>query len=395
MKKSINLFIAFIGVYTISAQCPEPQEGEPKSSDVTTAYNAGLKVGGEENMMEAASFIDRAVKHEKNGAKSKTWRYRANIYIKMANLTPDACPDALVIAKESHLKAKELDPRGTYKKEFEDGIQNIATIAYNNGLTGYQSENFEKAARNFDMAATTKKDAGIMDSLFMFASFNAGLSYESLGNVDKAVENYERCISSGYEAKQCHYRIIAALSTADRLDESLEWIQKGKAAYPDEPEFLIQETNYHLKSKDYEKAESNLAKAIEKDPNNAMLQFVLGTAMDQLGKSDGAVEAYKKAIQIDPEYADAYYNLGASYNNKAAELTETIGDLDFRKDQAEIAKLEKEADEALKNAMPYLEKALEFEPDKVAIMKTLKSIYFQFEDMDKYNDMKARIESAQ
>ena len=133
--------------------------------------------------------------------------------------------------------------------------------------------------------------------------------------------------------------------------------------------------------------------AIENDPENSMLHFVLGTAMDQLGKRDGAVDAYKKAIELNPDYLDAYHNLGASYVNAAFNINERINELDFRSDKAEIASLEAEADKAIEDAVPYLEKALELEPSNVQVMNSLKTIYFSTEEMDKYNAMKEKIDA--
>jgi Flp pilus assembly protein TadD len=44
-----------------------------------------------------------------------------------------------------------------------------------------------------------------------------------------------------------------------------------------------------------------------------------GAALDDLNKSDEAIQAYNKAIEIDPNYSDAWYNSAFSYsliNNK-------------------------------------------------------------------------------
>ncbi len=395
MKKSINLFLAVIGAYTLSAQCPEAMEGAPKASDVTTAYTkcSMAPSSGENQPIEAAKYIERAIKHEKSMTKAKTWVYRGDIYVIMAEMEPNPCPEALIRAKESYLKAKELDTKNFKSDEIARGIKMISNTAYNAGLEGYNSKDYKKASMNFDLAASTLMKAGSTDSLVMFSLFNAALSYESLENTEKAVSLYEKCAELGYESKQCYYRIIGTLQAAEDLEGSLNYIKKGKELFPEESEFLIQETNYYLKAKEFEKAEENLKQAIDTDPNNAMLHFVLGTAMDQLDKSDGAISAYKKAIEIDPNYLDAYHNLGASYVNASVALKSEINDLDFRKDGAKIDQLEKDSDSALMSALPYLEKALELEPGNVQVMNSLKSIYFAFEKMDKYNEMKAKIES--
>jgi len=36
----------------------------------------------------------------------------------------------------------------------------------------------------------------------------------------------------------------------------------------------------------------------------------MGNALKGQGKLDEAIEAYKKALSIKPDYAEAYYNMG-------------------------------------------------------------------------------------
>ena len=42
----------------------------------------------------------------------------------------------------------------------------------------------------------------------------------------------------------------------------------------------------------------------------------MGNALQDLDKIDGALEAYKKAISIKPDYAEAYYNTGNALTDK-------------------------------------------------------------------------------
>ena len=45
-------------------------------------------------------------------------------------------------------------------------------------------------------------------------------------------------------------------------------------------------------------------------PNSCMLWNLLGISAAQIGKLDKAIDAFKKAISIKPDYADAYNNMG-------------------------------------------------------------------------------------
>ncbi len=72
-------------------------------------------------------------------------------------------------------------------------------------------------------------------------------------------------------------------------------------------------------------AEQAYRKAIEADPEHAAAWSNLGNVLDDLGRKDEARQAYREAIGADPEFANAWSNLGV--------LLDELG----RKDEAEQA----------------------------------------------------------
>ena len=50
--------------------------------------------------------------------------------------------------------------------------------------------------------------------------------------------------------------------------------------------------------------------AIEQDPTNVTYYFAQGTLYERFGDEENAVKSYKKTMEIDPTFFNAYYNLG-------------------------------------------------------------------------------------
>ena len=118
------------------------------------------------------------------------------------------------------------------------------------------------------------------------------------------------------------------------------------------------------------------------------LRFVLGNTYEKEGNPEGAIEAYSKAIELDPQYFDAFYNLGALHFNNGVERNTECNEIppkDFKK--YEVCK--KEADAHFANALPFFESAKEINVEDISTLQSLKQIYARMNKMDKYNEVKA------
>jgi tetratricopeptide (TPR) repeat protein len=107
-----------------------------------------------------------------------------------------------------------------------------------------------------------------------------------------------------------------------------------------------------------------------------------------------AINAYEKALEINPDYFKAVYNLGAIYTNRARDLEIIAGNIPFDQ-QEKYDSVKKLASENLEKARPYLEKALEIEPDDLDVMRVLKEIYARTNDKEKLSEINKRIAETQ
>lgn len=341
---------------------------------VVSAYNAN-KSG---DYKAAAGYIEEAITIEKAAIKDKTWRYRGEIYLNIANDSALVVefPNALWVAKESYTKAKELDTKGNYEREIITGLGLVQTTAGNQGITDFTTENYTTAAAKFDLSAEV---AGMFDVIDTMAVFNAALCYEKSGDVDLACARYKTCGGFGYQVPNVYLFVANLLRQDGRVEEALTELQAARELFPREQSLIIEELNIYLESKDYERAENNLKLAAEGDPTNEILWFSLGSVYDNLGKSDLAAEAYLKALELDGSYFDANYNLGAMYFNEAVQGINAANDMwkprMTKAESAEQKALEDAAKEKFIEARPFLEAAHEVNPEDIDTIRSLRDIY--------------------
>jgi hypothetical protein len=90
-------------------------------------------------------------------------------------------------------------------------------------------------------------------------------------------------------------------------------LNKWEAERADEAERLYANGLSFLLKEDYKKALPSFMEVVKKNPRFANAYFQIGYCNAQLGRYGEALEAYKKAIGIDPDFVLAHFFLGLIY----------------------------------------------------------------------------------
>ena len=122
---------------------------------------------------------------------------------------------------------------------------------------------------------------------------------------------------SDYQVPNVFLFVSTLYRNTGKDEAALKILQDARVDYPREQSLIIEELNIYLTNKDFERAKTNLELAAEQDPTNEILWFSLGSVLDNIGMTEDAIVAYKKAIDVNSDYFDANYNLGALYFNQA------------------------------------------------------------------------------
>ena len=65
-----------------------------------------------------------------------------------------------------------------------------------------------------------------------------------------------------------------------------------------------------------QQALSDSSQMLERFPNSVVLYNIAGASNAGLMLFDAAIDSYKEALKIKPDYADAYYNMGIALKDK-------------------------------------------------------------------------------
>lgn len=358
--------------------------------DVVSAYNANQ----DGDYLKAAEFIDQAILDDKANVKEKTWRYRGDIYL---NIGGDSSlfairPDALKVAMDSYLKAAEFDEKGKYSKERSERMDRVALVTQIYGGNAYNEGDYPTAAGLFLDAAAFGRVLNRTDSAMYF---NSALCYDLAQMYDEAVEQYLVCGMIGYQVPDVYTRAAQAQKAKGDTAAALVILQEARLDYPREQQLIIDELNIYLMAGEFERAKENLTLAAEQDSTNEIIWFSLGSVYDNLGMTDEAVEAYGKSLDIQPNYFDANFNLGALYFNQAVKMVNDANDMWKPRMSKSEATKQKELEDGGKamfsTALPYLEKALLENPFDSATIRSLRDIYARTGNDEAFLSMRNRL----
>lgn len=389
-------------------------------SKIVSAYNY-LDYG---ELDKAKSAIDVGIKDAKASILPRSWYYRGLIYQALhESKNPEFSAldsKALNVAYGSYLKCIELDEKGKHTNDIKKKLEVCARLLAYNGAKQFNESNFDDALQSFENAIEiyARPEFAQIDTMSIY---NAGITADRLGKNKEAIDYYNRLIDLNYGGAST-FSLLIKLHRIDSNDtERLATIRKGREAFPDDNNIIIEELNYYNDKQDRNKSIEILKVAIEKDRDNVVLYYWLGTMHDQAGDFEqgekvfaGALalaepeyrqqkEAYKLARGTETEmssrasldkihdnYFNILYNFGALYYNKGVAKLKSIEDIADNY----VYKAEREKAEIIMvKALPLLEKALELKPTDRSTITSLKDLYARTEDNVNWERMQEMLEN--
>jgi tetratricopeptide (TPR) repeat protein len=317
LKLSLITLISFLFVsYTFS------QAGRGK------ARIAGVVLDEEGNPIKSAKIViefleSSSVKQETTTNKKGEWAF-LGLGTGMLRVTASADGYIPTYVEIYVRQLLQKNPKITLTlKKIEESDNTIMKDEASFNL--FEEANLLFADKKYDEALALLEQFLEQNPIVYQAHLSIGDCYREKGELDKAIEEYNRALEKAQKDKEMGKETVA----------------KALAALGE----------IYLRKDDFEKAQNYFKQSIETYPENEILAYNVGEIYFSNQKIDEAIHYFELSTQIRPDYSPSYLKLGYVYLNKG---NYEKAKLNFNK----FLELDPESSEApaVKNIVDYLEK---------------------------------------
>lgn len=326
---------------------------------------------------KAKESIDKAVAHKRTISDPAAWTYKALIYAELAvtDSANKSNPNPLVVeAKEAIKKATELDVNGANKANIDAANDILYAIQVRKALKLFNSKSYGEAYPEFVKGL----DYIPADTI---VNYYAGVSAQNSKDFSAAIKHYNELLKTNFSYNPDVYTNLAEAYAATKdTVAAIKALSEGYAKYPASNQLLSREIEFSLNSGRYKDIVSKIEEAVEKNPTNKFYPFYLGIAYAGLNDVAKAEAAYKKAIAIDPNFVEAYINLGTVIMNNGIDAYNTANKKYANRslkpaELAEYNTIKKKATAEFDKALPFITKATELDPKSKMAWSSLRTYY--------------------
>jgi len=278
--------------------------------------------------------------------------------------------------------------------KYEKSIKEYRTFQwannFNRGVSlfqrGTKTTDKDSTTMYYNMAIDAYQKAIILEPDSAETYRNLAFAFLTSGKVEESVEPLKTLIDleqaeEGYQyLGEVYYTLGAnmmsgyqntkdvadSVKAMQYLENSITTLNDGLAKYPENSEMQVALTASYIAADKIDVAIISAEKLVEKDPINKVYRYNYGVLLLNVQEYAKAETQLLKAIELDPDYENAIYNIGVTYvkwgtaMNKEAEKQGIISEDYIKKYEA---------------ALPYLEKVVEKDPTNIAIWELLGKVY--------------------
>ena len=166
----------------------------------------------------------------------------------------------------------------------------------------------QKAIESYQKAILLKPD-------FADFHYNLGNTLKEIGHFKEAVKSYKNVLEILPDNYSALFNLGASFQELEKLDDAAEAYEKSIKSEPNRIEAKINLGFVCHKMDQLDDAIFQYEQVLMIDPENIETLNNLGVIYRELDQIDTSINFYKQALLSNPKYSQAYYNLGFAYQD--------------------------------------------------------------------------------
>lgn len=300
---------------------------------------------------------------------------------------------------------QQPNEKGKVKFKFRSKNANVLLterVNLINGGSQYYNLGKNKEALNFfgmyvDLAKAPileKEQLATKDTLLTTIAFYASLSASRMNDYPNVIKYGLIAKTDKTSGKDAMQLIAEAYKAQKDTANWVETLKEGIQSFSDNNYFFGHLVDYYSNTNKFKDAMTFADQMIAKDPKNPFFLYVKGYLNQSMKNYDQAIEFYQKTIEVDPNYAEAYSNMGLAYWTQALDYSSKVNvefnDPKYKAEQTKVL-------DFYKKAKPCYEKARELKPqNKELWLSGLYTVYYKLNiGGPEFDELAKQIEAKQ
>ena len=346
------------------------------------------KVDTDTNLPLAAQAYKELIDTEKASGKAKYSAQAATSITKIKGLLINS---GIADTKANNNSAGAQKLYEAYQLDKKDTIN-----LYYAASTYVSAKDYDKAMELYTELKNLNYSGKATEYLATSKVNNEETGFASAADRDRAVKlgTHEKPRNEDIPSKRGEIYKNMALILVDKgqIAEAKKAVADARAANPDDSSLMLTEANLYLQTKDFDRYKQIITEVLAKNPNDSGLVYNLGVISANANNNADAEKYYKRAIEIKPDYINAYINLAVLKLQNEKPIIEEMNKLGTSdKDMKRYDVLKKKREDLFKSTLPYLKKAYELDPENADVAQTLSGVYGALEMTAEKNAIKAKM----
>ena len=400
--------------------------------DQIKAAEKALKGGNSQEAVTILTEAESLLSNASDAEKAQFFFIKGNAFLDLANkkVGTDANLSLASKAYQDLIEVEKKSGKVKYSAQAAASVTDIKFKLINAAIADSKIDKHSESARKL-------YDAYLLDKKDTINLYYAASTFVNAKEYDKALELYDNLKKLNYSGKGTSYFAVNKLTNEEdffnaakerdlsvklgthlkprnevipskrgeiyknmalilvekgKTEEAKKAISEARLANPEDNSLVLTEANLYLETKDFETYKKLINEVLAKNPNDADLTFNLGVISGNAGNVADAEKYYLRAIEIKPDYINAYINLSALKLEGERPIIDEMNKLGTStKDMKRYDELKVKRENIFKSVIPSLKKAYELDPANKDVAKTLMNVYSALEMTAESKALKAKM----